>query len=119
VIATATREGRRGQWTVKDLSRLDLSRTVRTVTRAQWLALVVRDRECVVKGCHRPPSACQAHHVVWWSLGGTSDLSNYALVCHAHHHDLHDRGAWLPLEDGRLLTPDGYRDTACDPPPRR
>ena len=102
-----------------DGERLDLSRTVRTVTRAQWLALVVRDRECVVKGCHRPPSACQAHHVIWWCNGGTSDLSNYALVCHAHHHDLHDRGAWLPLEDGRLLTPDGYRDTACDPPPRR
>ncbi len=103
----------------EDLERVDLGRSTRTVTKAQWLALVARDRHCVVKGCHRPPSACQAHHVIWWSAGGTSDIDNYALVCHAHHHDLHDRGAWLVTHDDRLLTPEGYRDTAFDPPPPR
>lgn len=102
-----------------DLERLDLSRSIRTVTRAQWLALVAREGECVVKGCHRPPSDCQAHHVIWWRNGGTSDLGNFVLLCHAHHHDLHDRGAWLPREDGRLLTPDGSRAPAFDPPPPR
>jgi hypothetical protein len=103
----------------EDLERVDLGRSTRTVTKAQWLALVARDRGCVVKGCHRSPSGCQAHHVIWWCHGGTSDLGNYVLLCHAHHHDLHDRGAWLSTDDGRLLTPDGYRDTAFDPPPRR
>jgi hypothetical protein len=103
----------------EDHERIELGRSTRTVTKAQWLALVARDRHCVVKGCHRPPSACQAHHVIWWRHGGASDLDNYTLLCHAHHHDLHDRGAWLLTHDGRLLTPDGYRDTALDPPPPR
>jgi hypothetical protein len=104
----------------EDLERVDLGRSTRTVTKAQWLALVARDRHCVVKGCHRPPSACQAHHVVWWRNGGASDLDNYALLCHAHHHDLHDRGAWLQTHDGRLLTPDGYREAPVAlRPPRR
>lgn len=99
--------------------RLDLSRTTRTVSRSQWRALCVRDRRCVVRGCRRRPSQCQAHHVVWWSRGGTSDLSNYVLLCHAHHHDLHDRGAFLHLEDGRLLTEGGLVDGFLAPPPRR
>ncbi len=103
----------------EDPERVDLGRSTRTVTRAQWLALVVRDRNCIVKGCHRPPSQCQAHHVIWWCQGGRSDLGNYALVCHAHHHAVHDQQAWLPTWDGRLLTPEGYRDTALDPPPPR
>ena len=89
------------------------------MSKAQWLALVARDKHCVVKGCHRPPSRCQAHHVVWWSRGGASDLANYVLLCHAHHHDVHDRAAWLPLYDGRLLTPDGYRDSVLDRLDRR
>jgi hypothetical protein len=103
----------------EDLERVDLGRSTRTVTKGQWLALVARDRHCVVKGCHRPPSQCQAHHVIWWRHGGRSDLANYALLCHAHHHDLHDRGAWLLTYGGRLLTPDGYRDTALDAAPPR
>jgi hypothetical protein len=102
-----------------DVERLELSRTTRTVSRAQRTALCVRDRRCVVKGCRRRPSQCQAHHVIWWSRGGASDLSNYVLLCHAHHHDLHDRGAFLHLEDGRLLTEGGLVDGFVAPPPRR
>jgi len=100
-----------------DVDRIDYGRSTRTVTRAQWTALCVRDRRCVVKGCRRRPSQCQAHHVIWWRNGGTSDLDNYVLLCHAHHHALHDAGAWLSLEDDRLLTPSGFLDT-WDPPPR-
>jgi hypothetical protein len=100
-----------------EVERIDFGRTTRTVSKGQWAALCVRDRKCVVKGCRRRPSQCQAHHVIWWRNGGTSDLGNYVLLCHAHHHALHDRGAWLSLEDDRLLTPSGFLD-AWDPPPR-
>ncbi|MCW2607965.1 MAG: putative endonuclease, partial [Frankiales bacterium] len=96
---------------------LDLGRSSRTVTAPQWRALVARDRDCIVKGCRRRPAECEAHHVQHWALGGPSDLGNYALVCHLHHHQLHEGGRTLQHQDGRWLTPDGYRDPGPPPPP--
>ncbi len=96
---------------------LDLGRTTRTVTPAQHRALVARDQRCVVRGCRRQHSECQAHHVRHWALGGPSDLANYALVCHLHHHQLHEGQRRLPHRDGRWLTPDGYDDPGPEPPP--
>lgn len=96
---------------------LHLGRSTRTVTPAQHRALVARDGGCVVRGCRRRPSECQAHHVQHWALGGPSDLPNYALVCHLHHHQLHEGGRTLQHRDRRWLTPDGYREPDPDPPP--
>lgn len=88
---------------------LYVGRSTRTVTGAQFKALVVRDRTCVVKGCSRPPARCAAHHVRHWADGGGSDLDNLVLLCHQHHHDHHDRGQDLPHQDGRRrLTRDGW-----------
>ena len=42
-----------------DSQVLDAGRTTRTVTPAQWRALVARDGSCVVTGCHRGPSQCR------------------------------------------------------------
>ena len=95
---------------------LDLGRLTRTVSPAQWRALVARDQHCVVRGCRQRPARCQAHHMQHWSRGGASDLPNYALLCHAHHHEVHDRGAWVQHRDGRWLTPDGYLAPPGDPP---
>jgi hypothetical protein len=55
---------------------LYVGRAVRIVTAAQWKALVLRDRHCVVKGCRRRPANCQAHHVRHWLDGGRTDLDN-------------------------------------------
>jgi DNA ligase D-like protein (predicted polymerase) len=88
--------------------------------RPDWSFTDVRHcAVAVAREIERRPSQCQAHHVIWWSRGGASDLSNYVLLCHAHHHDLHDRGAFLHLEDGRLLTEGGLVDGFVAPPPRR
>ncbi|MGB3857662.1 MAG: HNH endonuclease signature motif containing protein [Ornithinimicrobium sp.] len=38
-----------------------------------------------------PAPWCDAHHVVHWSHGGRSDLSNYALLCGRHHTLVHAR----------------------------
>ncbi len=96
---------------------LDLARTTRTVTPAQYRALVARDRGCVIRGCRRRHSECQAHHVRHWALGGPSDLANYALVCHLHHHQLHEGERTLEHRDRRWLTPDGYLEPRPEPPP--
>ena len=101
-----------------DLERLDLSRLTRTVTKGQWRALTARDRECVVRGCHRRPSQCQAHHVLHWADGGPSDLQNLALLCHAHHRDVHDRQLWLTCSLDRIMTSAGWLDPDTGDPPR-
>ncbi len=69
---------------------LSMGRTRRIVSPQQWLALVVRDRGCVFPNCDRPAPWTQAHHVIHWSQGGPSDLSNLCLVCDRHHDAIHN-----------------------------
>ena len=99
-----------------DMEHLDLSRLTRTVTKAQWRALAARDQECVVTGCHRRPAQCQAHHVIHWANGGPTDLANLVLLCHQHHHELHDRNSWLRCTQGRILTAAGWLQACSDNP---
>jgi hypothetical protein len=94
---------------------LNLGRTERTASNAQYKALVVRDGGCVVPGCDRPPGWCQAHHIRFWDeMGGPTDLDNLALVCSAHHHQIHDDGWVLASRH----TDNGLRWTLTPPRPR-
>jgi predicted restriction endonuclease len=43
----------------------------------------------VVPGC----TSCrflEAHHLEWLSMGGTHSMQNIALLCDAHHKQLHE-----------------------------
>lgn len=71
---------------------LDLGRRRRLVTPGQRIALAQRDRGCSFPGCTVPATWCDAHHVLPWALGGTSDLLNYALLCRRHHTKVHELG---------------------------
>ena len=64
---------------------LDVGRSTRNVSTAQWNALVARDRHCTAPGCTMPPGFCEAHHIWYWSLGGPTDLANLRLLCWHHH----------------------------------
>jgi hypothetical protein len=66
---------------------LELARTARRASAAQWAALIARDRGCI--RCGKPPRGCEAHHILHWKHGGTTDLSNLVLLCSRCHHDLH------------------------------
>ncbi len=68
---------------------LDVGRTHRLVTPAQWTALVTRDRHCAFPGCTRLPHACDAHHLQHWADGGPTALHNLVLLCRGHHTTLH------------------------------
>ncbi len=70
---------------------LNIGRARRLVTRGQRRALEHRDKDCTFPGCSAPAPWCDAHHVIHWSRGGRSDLSNYALLCGRHHTLVHDR----------------------------
>ncbi len=67
-----------------------LGRARRHGSAAQFLALVIRDRGCVL--CGAAFQRCQAHHIVPWHAPakGRTDLDNLALLCGACHRRVHD-----------------------------
>ena len=56
----------------------------RTVTAHQRTALEVRDRECVVPGCHQT-GHLEIDHVDGWAQTGITKLDRLARLCHFHH----------------------------------
>jgi len=69
---------------------LDVGRARRFFTRAQLLAMSLRDGGCVAEGCDWPPWMCHAHHWIHWTDGGGTDLHNGGLLCPRHHARAHD-----------------------------
>jgi hypothetical protein len=77
-----------------DSQILDAGRSRRLVTGPLRRALNARDRGCTFPGCDRPAGWCDAHHIVSWTDGGTTDLTNVALLCEHHHRAVHDVNGW-------------------------
>jgi len=80
---------------------LEASREVLYVGRAQRTAhprlrkaLAIRDRHCQFPDCRVAAERCHAHHVTHGEHGGTTDPSNMLLLCHGHHHQVHE-GGWV------------------------
>jgi hypothetical protein len=71
---------------------LDLGREARLYSRAQRIAMVLRDKECRAEGCDRPASWCEAHHLKQWADGGKTDLADGVLLCGHHHRLAHHPG---------------------------
>ncbi|GAB2698654.1 hypothetical protein BKA24_000865 [Microbacterium marinum] len=94
VVDRATCIGGRVEVTVDGCGNpLSVGREERLFTRAQRVALAVRDGGCMWPGCERPPSYCEAHHSVPWSEGGATDSDVGVLLCRFHHLLLHN-GGW-------------------------
>jgi HNH endonuclease len=89
---------------------LEVVRATRVVQPAQRSALAVRDGGCVFPGCDRPLAWCDAHHLWHWVDGGPTDLANLALLCRAHHREVHE-GGWRLLRgpDGRVTATPTHR----------
>lgn len=115
---------------------LNLGRESRVFTPRQRVALSIRDGGCRWKGCERPASYCEAHHVDEWHADhGRTDIDRGILLCRHHHMQLHHSG-WRITRAGKedfvLHPPDGRPPTALtpraaliaawagvDPPPKR
>lgn len=69
---------------------LDLGRRRRFHTRAQRIALSLRDKGCTADGCDAPPGLCHAHHDRPWSTGGRTSVTGGRLLCARHHTRAHD-----------------------------
>ena len=72
-----------------DSQPLDLGRAARLFTKAQRIALGLRDGGCTARGCETSASGCHAHHDDPWSRGGRTDLANGRLLCPRHHRLAH------------------------------
>ena len=96
---------------------MNLGRKRRTATYAQRAALIYRDKECI--GCGASAHRCFAHHVQFWSSGGSTDLSNLVLVCNDCHHSIHDHD-WRVAQDpdtrrwGTKPPPEPFPDAGMD-----
>ena len=67
-----------------------LGRKQRCASQAQRVALIARDKRCV--GCGANPLWCRAHHIIYWSNDGPTNIDNLVLVCDNCHHKIHDDG---------------------------
>ncbi|MCW2793912.1 MAG: nuclease [Nocardioides sp.] len=69
---------------------LDLGRTRRFHSKAQRVAIGLRDRGCTAEGCDWPPGLCHVHHDLPWSRGGHTTVDDGRLLCPRHHARAHD-----------------------------
>ncbi|WP_281246182.1 HNH endonuclease signature motif containing protein [Nocardioides exalbidus] len=83
---------------------LDLGRTRRLHTKAQRIALGIRDGGCTARGCETTASGCHAHHDDPWSRGGPTDLTNGRLLCPRHHRLAHSSRYVTTIHADNTLT---------------
>jgi hypothetical protein len=96
---------------------LYVGRAERTVSPRLRRALETRDGHCVFPGCRAHVRRCHAHHIHEWEYGGTTDISNLALLCVLHHHAVHEGGWTITPVDGAGTHETGY--WTFTPPERR
>ncbi|MEQ4520705.1 DUF222 domain-containing protein, partial [Pseudarthrobacter sp. B907] len=68
---------------------LDIGRTTRVFPPHIRKAITARDRGCAFPGCTIPAPWCEAHHIDYWSRGGSTSTDNGTLLCSHHHHLIH------------------------------
>jgi hypothetical protein len=89
---------------------LGIGRRSRVVPKALLWKLRERDRGCVCCGSTFFV-ATEAHHMIPWSRGGRTDLSNLVIVCRPCHRLIHERGYDLYWRDDgtvEMRRPDGH-----------
>ncbi|MDP9696029.1 UNVERIFIED_ORG: hypothetical protein J2X79_003607 [Arthrobacter globiformis] len=70
---------------------LDIGRASRVFPPHIRKAITARDQGCAFPGCTIPAAWCEAHHITYWSRGGTTGTGNGVLLCSHHHHLIHKK----------------------------
>ncbi|MCU1394990.1 MAG: hypothetical protein JWM34_3418, partial [Ilumatobacteraceae bacterium] len=93
-----------------DSMPLDLGRSKRFATDAQFTALLARDGGCRMTDCPMPPEWCEVDHIHEWDAqNGPTDLHLLVLWCCYHHHFRHRPDVTLHGDANNLsiTLPDG------------
>jgi hypothetical protein len=105
-----------------DSAVLDVGRATRVPATATRRAVQARDRGCVWRGCHRPASWGEVHHLRHWAQGGSTDLVNLVTICGTHHWKVHEGGWQLIRTDAAVVAlppvADDYGPARCSSRPR-
>ncbi|WP_091227790.1 HNH endonuclease signature motif containing protein [Microbacterium sp. 3J1] len=78
-----------------------ITTTDRVFTVHQRRAIIARDEECLIPGCHVPASWCEIHHVTEHARGGPTHTDNGVPLCWWHHRSLGTSGWEIRMNDGR------------------
>ena len=83
---------------------IDVGRALRLPSVAARAALRVRSGGCEWPKCDRSVAYTNAHHLVHWGQGGSTDLDNLVLLCYRHHWLIHEGGWQLArVNEGGML----------------
>ncbi len=96
---------------LQDSMVVDVGRATRIVSGPTGRALKARDRRCRWPGCDISISWTSPHHIVYWTRGGPTKLSNLLSLCYTHHRNVHE-GGWQVIAHGqeyKFLPPDPAR----------
>ncbi|KJQ56114.1 hypothetical protein RS85_00018 [Microbacterium sp. SA39] len=77
-----------------------ISVTDRVFTVHQRRAIIARDKECLIPGCHVPASWCEIHHVTEHARGGPTHTDNGVPLCWWHHRSLDTSGWEIRMNNG-------------------
>lgn len=79
---------------------IGIGATERIFTVHQRRAIALRDRECLIPGCHVPASWCEIHHVQEYARGGPTSTDNGIALCWHHHRTLETSGWEIRMHNG-------------------
>ncbi|MFK4640282.1 HNH endonuclease signature motif containing protein [Paenarthrobacter histidinolovorans] len=83
-----------------DSQILDIGRTTRIFPPHIRKAITARDGGCAFPDCTLPAPWCEAHHITYWSHGGTTTTENGTLLCSHHHHLIHKEQWTITMNTG-------------------
>ncbi|GGV33471.1 HNH endonuclease [Paenarthrobacter nicotinovorans] len=83
-----------------DSQILDIGRTTRIFPPHIRKAITARDQGCAFPDCTLPAPWCEAHHITYWSQGGTTGTNNATLLCTHHHHLIHKEHWRITIQNG-------------------
>ncbi|GAT73109.1 HNH endonuclease [Microbacterium sp. HM58-2] len=79
---------------------IGITTTDRVFTVHQRRAIIARDQECLIPGCHVPASWCEIHHVAEHAKGGPTHTDNGVSLCWWHHRSLGHSGWAIRMNGG-------------------
>ena len=79
---------------------LDIGRAARVFPPHLRKALTARDQGCAFPQCTIPAPWCEAHHIDYWSRGGSTGTDNGTLLCSHHHHLIHKEQWTIRMRSG-------------------